>query len=61
MTNLINKLREELNQLVLNGTPLTSPFVLKKSEELDKLVTAYYREKYNSTGLENKKTFIIAK
>jgi hypothetical protein len=42
---VIEKLRQELNFLVLNGMPLNSPLVIKKSQNLDKYVTAYYRIK----------------
>lgn len=43
---VIVKLRTELTQMLLDGYPINDPKVLKKSQELDKLVTAYYWYEY---------------
>lgn len=41
----IMALREELNKLLELGYKFTNPIVVKKSQELDRYVTAYYLSK----------------
>jgi hypothetical protein len=39
----IESLRKELHDMLLKGYSLNHPKMLKKSQELDKYVTAYYQ------------------
>jgi hypothetical protein len=42
----IQILQTELTEMLLNGRATNEPAVIRKSQELDKLVTAYYKFEY---------------
>ncbi|WP_227763658.1 aspartyl-phosphate phosphatase Spo0E family protein [Zhaonella formicivorans] len=46
---MIEKLRRELSELVLKGISLNDSLVIKKSQELDAYITAYYQKEKKHT------------
>jgi len=52
LLQVIKVLREELTEMLLQGRDPKDPEVIRKSQDLDKLVTAYY--KYEQDRKEKK-------
>jgi hypothetical protein len=46
LLQVIQVLQTELTQMLLKGYAASDPEVIKKSQEIDKLVTAYYKYEY---------------
>jgi len=59
LLQVIKVLREELTEMLLQGRDPKDPEVIRKSQELDKLVTAYY--KYEDKERKEKKSFPVKK